>query len=80
MTMADNMTLTEQIRREIQSLLDEVEGFLQAKEMTATGFGRAAIGDPNFVFDLRKGRDVRPETVDRVRSFMRAPAPAESAA
>lgn len=28
--------------------------------------------DPRFVFDLRKGRDPRPETVARVRAYLEA--------
>jgi len=30
------------------------------------------MGDPRFVFDLRKGRDPRPETIARVRAYLEA--------
>jgi hypothetical protein len=28
------------------------------------------MGDPRFVFDLRKGREPRPRTVERIRAFL----------
>ena len=40
--------------------------------MAATRFGRDAVGDPRFVFDLRKGREPRPETEHRVRRYIEA--------
>lgn len=51
-------------------LLREVEKFLRLNETPATKFGREAMGDPRFVFDLRKGRDPRPQTVARVRAYL----------
>jgi hypothetical protein len=30
------------------------------------------MGDPRFVFDLRNGRDPRPETIARVRAYLEA--------
>lgn len=53
-------------------LLREVERFLRQSDIAPTRFGRAAMGDPRFVFDLRKGRDPRPETVARVRAYLEA--------
>jgi hypothetical protein len=29
------------------------------------------MGDPRFVFDLRNGRDPRPQTVERVLAYLR---------
>lgn len=56
------------------SLLDdfvsEVEAFLARHRMAAGTFGRDAFKDPNFVFDLRKGRCPNLEVVDRARDFM----------
>jgi hypothetical protein len=49
-------------------LLREVEKFLRQTDIAPTRFGRVAMGDPRFVFDLRNGRDPRPETVARVRA------------
>lgn len=51
-------------------LLREVERFLRQSELAPTRFGREAVGDPRFVFDLRNGRDPRPQTVARVRAYL----------
>jgi hypothetical protein len=51
-------------------LLREVEKFLRQHDTAPTRFGRDAMGDPRFVFDLRNGRDPRPGTVARVRAYL----------
>jgi hypothetical protein len=51
-------------------LLRRIERHLRASGMPPTRFGREALQDPRFVFDLRRGRELRPETVDRVASFL----------
>ena len=51
-------------------LLRDVEKFLRYSNTPAARFGREAMGDPRFVFDLRNGRDPRPRTVARVRAFL----------
>lgn len=51
-------------------VLLEVERWLKGRDMTATQFGRASIGDPNLVGDLRSGRDPSSRTVARIRAFM----------
>lgn len=57
------------------SLLDtfksEVEAYLSDFAVKPTTFGQLALGDPNFVFDLRNGRAPNAVTIDRVRAFMR---------
>ena len=53
-------------------LLREVEKFLRQNDTAPTRFGREVVGDPRFVFDLRKGRDPRPQTVARVRAYLEA--------
>lgn len=53
------------------TLLDEIEAFLEAKDMSATAFGIKALNDPPFVAQLRAGRDIKMSTADRVREFMR---------
>src|SRR3546814_19048121 len=50
--------------------LTAVEAFLERHRMEPTAFGRGAINDPNFVFDLRDGRDVLGRTETKVRSWM----------
>jgi hypothetical protein len=51
-------------------LLREVENFLRNSDVPPTRFGREALGDPRFVFDLRNGREPRPATVARIRRFL----------
>lgn len=51
-------------------LLATVTDFLRQSGMADTTFGRQAMGDPNFVFDLREGRDYRVSTVQRVEKFI----------
>lgn len=53
-------------------LLREVEKFLRNREIPPARFGRDAVGDPRFVFDLRKGREPRPRTIERVRAYLEA--------
>lgn len=53
-----------------EQFLKSIEDFISVNEMTPTGFGRAALGDPSFVFELREGRNVGFKTVERVVAFM----------
>lgn len=52
------------------SLLREIEPFLRRSGMAPTRFGRDAVNDPRFVFDLRRGREPRGDTELRVRQFI----------
>ncbi len=49
-------------------LLRHIERYLRETNTTAARFGREAVGDPRFVFDLRLGREPRVQTVRRVLS------------
>ncbi|WP_169731741.1 hypothetical protein [Sphingomonas jaspsi] len=51
-------------------LLHNVEKYLRASNVAPTRFGRDAVGDPRFVFDLRNGREQRPVTVARVLNYL----------
>ena len=51
-------------------LLKDVERFLRQSEVAPARFGREAVGDPRFVFDLRNGRDPRPRTEAKVRAYL----------
>lgn len=53
-------------------LLYKVEQFIKAKRMPPARFGREAVGDPCFVFDLRDGREPRARTVARVTAWIEA--------
>jgi 2,4-dienoyl-CoA reductase-like NADH-dependent reductase (Old Yellow Enzyme family) len=52
------------------TLLRRVERHLTATGIPATRFGREAVHDPRFVFDLRRGREPRAETERRVLAWM----------
>ena len=51
-------------------LLKEIEKFLRSSGVPAARFGRDAINDPRFVFDLRRGREPRPQTIARIVDFL----------
>lgn len=53
-------------------LLREIEKFLRVSQVSAARFGREAMRDPRFVFDLRKGREPRLRTVTKVRAYLEA--------
>jgi len=52
------------------TLLRRIEKHLRATDMPAARFGREAVRDPRFVFDLRRGREPRPETERRVLAWL----------
>jgi hypothetical protein len=56
-------------------LLRRIERYLRETDTPATRFGREAVSDPRFVFDLRIGREPRIETERRVHAFLDAQAP-----
>jgi hypothetical protein len=51
-------------------LLTRIDAFLRRTKMSPTRFGREALGDPNFVLNLRDGREPRAPTVRRVIAFL----------
>lgn len=51
-------------------LLKDIEKFLTDTGMLPTAFGKDALNDPNFVFDLRQGRDYRNSTAERIKNFI----------
>lgn len=53
-------------------LLDDIEGFLERNNLSATRFGVLVVGDTKFVKTLRDGRTPRAATVERVRKWMGA--------
>lgn len=60
------------------TILADIEAFLVEKAMTPTAFGRAAFGDPKFVFQVREGRRLWPQTEKAARDFMRTYQPKPS--
>jgi hypothetical protein len=51
-------------------MLIRIEQFIKARRMPPTRFGRDALGDPNLVFQLRDGRELKPNTAARLKAFL----------
>ncbi len=51
-------------------LLTQIEAYMRRTRTPPTRFGRDCLGDPNFVLNLRDGREPRPVTERRVRAFI----------
>ena len=51
-------------------LLHRVETYLRKTKTPPTRFGREAVGDSRFVFDLRAGREPRDATISKVLVFL----------
>ncbi len=52
-------------------LLTHVERYLKRTRTPPTRFGRQCLHDPQFVFDLRRGREPGPEVSARVVDYIR---------
>lgn len=48
----------------------EIESFLSESGMKPTVFGRAVVGDPNFVRDVRSGRIPSLRLVEKVQTYI----------
>jgi sulfate adenylyltransferase subunit 2 len=53
-----------------KSFLGEIDRFLESAGLDPTSLGKQALGDPSFVFDLRKGRSPSTRTIEKVRGWM----------
>lgn len=51
-------------------ILDRIDGYLRSSKSSPSRLGRDAVGDPNFVTNLRDGRQPRQATLDRVIAFI----------
>lgn len=58
-------------------LLQRIERHLKANRIPPARFGRDAVGDPCFVFDLRDGREPRQRTIARVSAYLAAAEPGD---
>jgi hypothetical protein len=55
----------------IEAFKSRVESAIKAHEFTASTFGAEALGDPRFVFDLRKKkREPKMRTIAKVDAFI----------
>jgi hypothetical protein len=50
--------------------LYQIENFMKMKCVPPTRFGREAVNDPRFVFDLRRGREMGKKTRGRVEAYI----------
>ncbi len=55
---------------EIVKLMAEITRYRATHGMAATAFGKWAVGDPNLIRDLKKGRDLRWQTIQAIREKM----------
>ncbi len=53
------------------TLLHAIEKHIERTGVSASRIGRDAVGDPRLVPDLRKGRELRPKTLAKVRAYLR---------
>ena len=53
-------------------LLSAIERYLRKSGVPPTRFGRDAVGDPQLVSDLRRGREPREATVQRIAAYLAA--------
>jgi hypothetical protein len=51
-------------------ILDRIDRYLRSSKSSPSRLGREAVGDPNFVMNLRDGRQPRQATLDRVLAFI----------
>lgn len=61
-------------------LLKEIAAYTRRAGMAESTFGLRAVNDGKLVARLSDGGRIWPETIDRVRSFMRENPPASEAA
>lgn len=65
--------MSEQITQHLaphDALKTEIHRFCEARGVTKTALGVAALGDPGFVAGLESGREPRWSTVQKVRAWM----------
>lgn len=55
----------------VAEFLSRIERFIARKGLTESAFGKNALGDPNFVLELRRGRSPHLRTIERVERYMR---------
>ena len=61
-------------------MLDRIEAFCERHNLGTAAFGRAAIGDPSLVGNLRKDRSLTLRTANKIEAFMAEYAPATQSA
>lgn len=64
----------------METLLTDIDAFLDAHKLSEWQFGELALRDRYFIRQLRGGREPRSATIARVRQFMATYVPAKAAA
>jgi hypothetical protein len=58
------------VHPEMEALVSEVNTLIATSPMSAATFGHLALGDYRLVTELRRGRRLKPQTVERVRAAL----------
>lgn len=53
-----------------ETLLEEIELFLVKHRMSTTTFGVHAVNSGNLLYEVRLGRKMKPETMQRIKAWM----------
>jgi len=53
-----------------EKLLLEIDAFLAMAGMSAASLGVQSVNDPAIIYDIRRGKNPRLDTADRIRGFM----------
>lgn len=61
-----------QIQTQHLDLHAAISTFCVANGMAKSAFGVAAVGDPNLIRDLERGRELRSRTVRKVQDYIRS--------
>lgn len=67
--------VTDPLLAKITAYLNRKPMTPDGREMTKTTFGKHAVHDVNFVFELEGGREVRRSTARRIEAFMESNPP-----
>lgn len=62
-----------------KTLLEHIEDYLAASGMSASAFGKGAVGDPSLVRRLRGGSSISLKTIEKIEGFMRSHSSAQAA-
>jgi hypothetical protein len=54
-------------------ILDRIFSYIEENKISKAKFGRLAMNDPSFVYNIEAGRELRMKTQARVRQFLSEP-------
>jgi len=60
------------------NLIQQIDAYCETHSLPPTVYGRLFMRDPNFVGELRDGRECLPRTVARLEAAMKSPPPIPS--